>query len=278
MVQVKEIAKKLELLEEGIWAPRDRTYSKISYPQEGSMDYYKIEEDSFWFNHRNDVLIEALKKFPPGGTVFDIGGGNGYVSMALTNSGIDTILVEPDLDGARNARRRGLNPVICSTVGDAGFTEQSISAVGLFDVLEHLENDVDFLINMKKKLLKKRGRLYLTVPAYRMLWSRHDDCAGHHRRYGLKDLKKKLDLAGYEIEYTTYLFSFLVLPIFLFKTIPGKLGFGKKDTHKENVHNLKSGLFKTLIDFLINRELYKIKRGKKIKYGSSCLVIARSKK
>ncbi len=45
-----------------------------------------------------------------------------------------------------------------------------IGAIGLFDVLEHIENEAGFLKQLRE-VLKTGGRLYLTVPAFRWLWS-----------------------------------------------------------------------------------------------------------
>src|SRR5262249_54522062 len=157
---------KLQLSEEGIWI--SNTHREVSFPKEGHDFCLQVEEQSFWFGHRNRCLIEVLKNYPPGGMVFDIGAGNGFWVLGLKRRGFDTAVVEPGIEGARNARSRGLDPVICSTLEGAGFALRSIPAIGLFDVLEHIEYDTQFLIRIKS-LLVKGGRLYLTVPAYQSL-------------------------------------------------------------------------------------------------------------
>ena len=40
----------------------------------------QLEEDSFWFNHRNNIIANAVKKHSKGNVFFDIGGGNGFVA------------------------------------------------------------------------------------------------------------------------------------------------------------------------------------------------------
>jgi len=37
---------------------------------------------------------EGIKRIPAWRKLFDVGGGNGYISQALKKSGIDTVLVE----------------------------------------------------------------------------------------------------------------------------------------------------------------------------------------
>src|SRR5215831_13323698 len=194
-MDIAKIAKNLQLSEEGIWISRSGTASAFSKEEHDCC--FQIEEQSFWFKHRNNCLIEVVKNFPPDGPLFDVGAGNGYVALGLKQSGFETVVVEPGIEGARNDGSRGLSPVICSSVEDAGFEPGTLPAVGMFDVIEHIENDIDLLTRMKS-YLTKRGRLYLTVPAYNGIWSVEDDIAGHYRRYTLKRLAGDLKKIGYE--------------------------------------------------------------------------------
>jgi len=194
MVDIASAATNLQLRENGVWHSRSR--SLISYPEDGNTLCFGIEEDSFWFRHRNNCVVEAMRLFPPMGAVFDVGGGNGYVSMGIQNAGFDVVVVEPGYEGIRNAQSRGLSNLVCSTLEDAGFKPHSLPAVGLFDVLEHVENDMGFLETIQSLLVPK-GRLYVHVPAYGILWSAEDENAGHFRRYTLGDLAAKLSSVGF---------------------------------------------------------------------------------
>src|SRR5438552_2316286 len=91
-VDLRNIASNLELNEDGIWEARE--HSAISYPQDGSDFYFGVEDESLWFRHRNECLLELLKRYPPNGVFFDIGGGNGCVAAALQNAGVPVVLVE----------------------------------------------------------------------------------------------------------------------------------------------------------------------------------------
>jgi hypothetical protein len=112
--------------------------SSVSYPMDGNETCFQIEDDSFWFKHRNDCIIAAVKKYSPDKVFFDVGGGNGFVAKGLENNGIQTVLVEPGQQGCLNAKVRGLTNVICATLENASFKPASIDALGLFDVIEHL--------------------------------------------------------------------------------------------------------------------------------------------
>ena len=204
MFNISSTSNSLRQSDDGIWY--SESSEKLSYPQHGHDSCYLVEDNSFWFKHRNNCIVSVVKSYPPriGGAIFDIGGGNGYVSLGLTEAGFETVLVEPGNAGVMNAKTRGLKNIICATTGSAKFKRESLSAVGLFDVVEHIENDVLFLQEIHG-LLEKNSFLYLTVPAYSLLWSNDDVTAGHYRRYKLSEINKVLELAGYSIEYSTYI-------------------------------------------------------------------------
>lgn len=264
------IANNVEFID-GIWYSRSR--SIISYPEEGNDKCFQIEENSFWFNHRNSVILDLIKKFPPKGCIFDIGGGNGFVTKLMNDCGYETFLVEPGIQGIKNAKSRGITNLLCSTFWDAKFKKGCISAIGIFDVLEHIENDLDFL---KKILwhLETEGILYLTVPAYQFLWSQEDNFAGHYRRYTLKKLTKLLVDSGFEIKYKTYFFSFLPIPILFFRTLPYKLFHSGNQNNQANEHSQNKGLFGTIINFLLKKEKQRLNDLKIIPFGGSCIVVA----
>ena len=49
------------------------------------------------------------------------------------------------LQDIENAKKRNLQNIVCGTLQDTEINDNSISAAGMFDVIEHIENDVDFL-------------------------------------------------------------------------------------------------------------------------------------
>lgn len=272
-MDIQDLTKSLVLSPENIWISQKN--SKVAFPEDGHEECDQVEAGSFWFNHRNNCLINAMKNFPPSGEIFDIGAGNGYVALALKNNGFDTVALEPGIVGARNAKNKGLT-VICSTLEDANFFPNSISAIGLFDVLEHIEKDMDFLSKLKE-LLKIDGRLYITVPAYNFLWSVEDEITGHFRRYSLKELVSRLEKAGYKIEYSSYFFSFLPIPIFFLRTIPSKLGWRQEGNLEttQNEHQPKLGMANKILKSFLELETSMIKKKQFIPIGGSCLIVAK---
>ena len=274
-MDLEKIAHNIKKDENGIYYSKSE--SSISYPDDGNENFFQIEEDSFWFKHRNNIISNSVQKYSPDELFFDIGGGNGFVAKRLQDDGIKTILVEPGKTGAINAHNKGIKHILCSTLDDAEFERNSINSVGLFDVVEHIENDNYFLKNINK-YMKDGSYVYITVPAYNFLWSNEDDDAGHYRRYTTSELSKLLRKCGFDIIQSSYIFSILPLPIFLFRSIPSKLGLNNKSNELEkhkNEHQPKKGILNALMERIWSWELSRIKRNKKILLGSSCFIIGK---
>jgi SAM-dependent methyltransferase len=271
-----QIAKNIEF-RNGIWYSKSN--AQISYPENANDECFQLEDNSFWFRHRNNCIIEIVKRFTSTNeSFFDIGGGNGFVSMGLEKSGIETILVEPGESGIQNAKKRNLKNLICTTFESAGFKENIIPNMGLFDVIEHIENDIEFLKKVNY-FLKPEGKLFITVPAYNFLWSNEDYEAGHFRRYTINLLQSKLEETGFKILFRSYIFSFLPLPIFLFRSLPYKFKIEQKAgvINKHKKEHEKKGIIGQFLDLILKRELNKIKKAKRISFGASCLIVAQKK-
>jgi SAM-dependent methyltransferase len=273
MIDIAAIATNLTKDETGIWVGRNQ--GDVSYPPGGNEACFAVEDTSFWFRHRNDVIAHPVRDLSPKDTLFDIGGGNGCVSNALQCAGVDRVLVEPGPHGARSALQRGVRKIIQSTPEDAGFAPGSLPSVGLFDVLEHIESDGNFLRTMHS-YLRPNGRLYITAPAYNILWSADDVHAGHFRRYTTRSLSDRPKDSGFAITYCSYLFSFLVLPILLSRSIPSRIGFCKSVSPMtmKKEHSQRAGLSRMLVRACLGLELNRIKKRKRIPAGSSCMAVA----
>ncbi len=248
----------------------------ISFPDDGYANCMQIEENSFWFKHRNNCITSLVKHFSAKDTFFDIGGGNGYVSVGLEKAGIETILVEPGEVGSMNGHKRGLKNVVCATLEDAHFKANSLPSVGVFDVVEHIEKDLDF-VKMLHNYLVPHGKLYATVPSFNWLWSGEDVSAGHYRRYTTANFNNLLEQAGFKILYSTYIFSVLPLPIFLLRSLPSKLGFDKNrdlSTHKQEHQAGQEGISAKIMNKIWAWELANVNKCQSIGFGGSCLVVA----
>ena len=273
VTDLSAIAPGLERRDDGVWQARTR--SAVQYPDDGNAFCFAVEDGSFWFQHRNGVILDAVRRHPPAGAIADIGAGNGYVSLGLQRAGIETLVIEPGPVGIANARTRGVAPLVWATLEDAGFLPGRLPAAGLFDVLEHIPDDRGTLAHLRT-LLVDGGRVYLTVPAYQWLWSPEDDAGGHQRRYTRGGLVRLLASCGFHVDTATYFFAPLPLPILLARTIPSRLGLaGPVDAERAGAQLQPSGL---LVDAMIRTlamERRWLESGRTIPAGASVLAVAR---
>lgn len=274
MAEIARIASKLRQRPDGVWVSDART--EVSYPSDGARRMRAVEDESFWFRHRSDCIVETLRAFPPGGALFDIGGGNGVVSLALTQAGFEAVLLEPGAEATAMARARGVPQVIRSTLEDAGIEPGTLPAAGLFDVLEHVADDAGFLRTLAR-LLAPGARLYLTVPAHPLLWSAEDEYAGHQRRYSLGSLERTLAGAGFGVERATSIFLMLPLPILLFRTLPTRLGWrDKQSRQRELAEHHTRPLGAAILGSWHALERRAVRMGLRIPFGATYLAVARA--
>ena len=83
----------------------------------------------------------------------------------------------------------------------------------MLDVLEHIPDAANAL-GKARDLLNPSGRMLLTVPAFNLLWTKHDDFNHHITRYTKRLMRQQTSQAGFDIENQHYLFHW---------TFPAKL-------------------------------------------------------
>jgi SAM-dependent methyltransferase len=74
------------------------------------------------------------------------------------------------------------------------------------DVLEHIPDHAAAAREIARTLVPG-GLVYVTVPAYRALWSSHDVALMHQRRYVAREVRDLLRAAGLETVHLTYTVS-----------------------------------------------------------------------
>lgn len=274
-MDVRAASASLRADDDGIF--RSDRQAGVSYAEDGHDLCFGVEDGSFWFRHRNECIAALVASHPPpgAGPILDLGGGNGYVAKRLIDAGHDVVLLEPGAAGASNARlKRGLPQVVCATLENAGFRPGSFAAIGMFDVIEHIEADRAFLDGLRP-LLVPGGRLYLTVPCHRWLWSRADGDAGHFRRHTLTTLSE-LTAGLFDIDYASYFFAPLVVPQFMLRALPHRLGLDRRRAvlSTEAEHGGGDGLAVRLLERMLAGEARRIARRQHIAFGPSALLAA----
>jgi SAM-dependent methyltransferase len=253
--------------------------SEVSYPEHGNETCYQLEDGSFWFAHRNQCILEVLKRHPPGGRFFEIGAGNGFVAAAVQGAGWPVTAIEPGPKGAEHARERGIEQVICARFEDCELPAAGVPAAGAFDVLEHIEDAAGFLRSVSVALTPG-GRLYVSVPALSALWSQEDVDAGHFRRYSTASLRRALVDGGFVVEYCTYFFCLLPLPILMARSLPYRLSIRRNVDQAqaaEASQHCAPGIAGRFLRRLLRMELAAIRAGWAMPAGSSVLAVAQKR-
>ena len=250
----------------------------LSYPESGNDDCYAMEDNSQWFQARNQTLSSMMKKYPFDGDFIDIGGGNGYQVNYLRKQGIINgkwILCEPGMSGCINAVSRGVEDVYNCSYEDFPFSDFNIGAVGLFDVIEHIKDPISFLKGIIDRVAVGT-KIYITVPALQSLWSEVDVISGHFKRYNYQDVGELESKLSVKLQYRSYFFSYYVPFLFGLRVFPEKLGF--RQTHeqigKSEKSNHKANLtVNGILNWLHRKELSKMVRGENLNFGTSMLLV-----
>ncbi len=147
---------------------------------------------------------------PEPARILDAGCGSGRNMVELARLGTVTG-VELSETSVALARERDVGEVIAGSVLEMPFADDSFDLAVSLDVIEHLEDDLGALRELRRTVAPG-GALLVTVPAYQWLWSGHDEINHHHRRYTRRTLQRVAEQAGWSQLRTTY-FNSLLLPV-----------------------------------------------------------------
>lgn len=185
-------------------------------------EYHKMAavEDAMWYYQSLHRQIEILltKHVPlSSGPFLDAGCGTGGLIKRLrsrnpagTWQGVDYSPLACEL-----ARERTGVEIIEASLTDLPLASGTFAAVVSADVIYHIEDD-QLALNEMARVLQPEGILIINVPAYRWLWSYHDQAVHSKRRYDRRELREKLQQAGFECLTLTHGNMFL-LPLIVLR-------------------------------------------------------------
>lgn len=232
-----------------------------------------LEDKKFWFQGRNQLILWCLKKYFPAFKKFtEIGCGTGYVLHGVEKSFPDSETLGSELffEGLAHASYRCKKSKLVQLDARNIPYRSQFNAVGIFDVLEHIEDD-GLVLKSIAKCLVPYGGLIITVPQHPWLWSSVDDAACHVRRYTFSDIHKKVTEENFEILFTTSFVSLLFPAMFVarfFKSSPSD------DSQAElEIQPILNWIFRKImtLEFLL------IKSGFNFSIGGSRIIVARKK-
>ena len=151
------------------------------------------------YSLRRRRVLELTAEWPEG-DLLEVGCGAGtllceFGRKGFDCTGLDASFAARELAGLVNMGEARVQIVESSEPGWLGRFDYLLA----FEVLEHIENDLDALRGWYD-WLKPGGVLLLSVPAHQRRWSPSDLWAGHFRRYERQDLERLLEVAGFEVD------------------------------------------------------------------------------
>ena len=210
---------------------------------------YQIEGVHWWFVGRRRIIRSFLERIcgdlkGDRPHILDIGCGTGANLEMLARFG-EAEGVDVSTEALAFCRERGLQNVRQGDAEHLPYEDCTFDLVTGLDLVEHLDDDVAGLREMRR-VLRTGGRALLFVPAFKFLWGVQDDISHHRRRYTLQGLKRVVCEAGFEVERATYANITFFAPILLGRLLMRATGFRPASENNINVGALNGLLGRIL--------------------------------
>jgi SAM-dependent methyltransferase len=233
---------------------------------------HQAEDRHWWYRGRRKVLERVVEdlRLPARARILDAGCGSGRNMVELARHGTVTGIELAEASVAL-ARERGMGEVIAGSVLEMPFEAGSFDLAASLDVIEHLEDDLAALRELRR-VVAPGGSLLVTVPAYQWLWSGHDEINHHFRRYTRRSLQRAGEEAGWQQVRTTY-FNSLLLPAAIMLRVLDR--FSRKTTESSLDLWVPPEPMNWLLERPLQLEAALIGRGGRIPAGLSLLAVFR---
>ena len=166
--------------------------------------------DHWWFQSRKNIIEKIIKKNTKKKKlkILDFGSGSGVNLSMLSKYGHVSIF-ETHKETQKYLKNlyKGTKFQVINSLKTHKF-----DLILMADVLEHIKNDKKQIKLLFKKL-KKNGKILLTVPAFKSLFTHKDIILGHYRRYNIREIKEIFK--KFKVLKLTYFNFFLFIPIAL---------------------------------------------------------------
>jgi len=179
----------------------------------------KIQYDGFELKHFDSAFnfrkyqVSLIKKYLKG-KFLEVGAGQGGLTIFYHKFLKSITLIEPEKKLYKILKKKFKLKKFIIKNQTINKVNKKFDTIIYYDVLEHIQNDLQEVKNASKKL-NKNGYLIFSVPAFQIFYSSFDKSVGHYKRYNKKDfiiLKKKTGLKVEKLIYFDSLgFIFLII-------------------------------------------------------------------
>lgn len=229
-------------------------------------EYYTLERQHWWFRARLEILAAMVDKHQPTPagkslSILNAGIATGATTTMLETFGRVTSLEYDTACCAFVEEKLGLS-VVNASLTELPFDDNTFDLICAFDVIEHIEDDLLALREIRR-CLRPGGKVLLTVPAFEALWSEHDVVNHHFRRYrrdAFADLQQR---AGLTVAYKSYFNSLLFVPIATVRGLSRLTGGRASARTEAEQHAARSDFERFNTEGLGNKVLYRIFRREK---------------
>jgi SAM-dependent methyltransferase len=279
------MAEKFEVIENFKCYAPELAFESRDYSPDFFEKMFALEENNFWFQARNRILRGLFEKFigkNQTANILEIGVGTGYVLKELSSlKNFKLQGGELHISGLRFARKRLPEVEFIQLDATRMPFKNEFEAVGAFDVLEHVDEDLKIMQGVHRSL-KAGGLFFITVPQHKFLWSKQDEGAYHKRRYSREEMLDKLKNSNFEIEFVSSFVTILFPLMFLsrwsvLKKHPPKNGidYGSQDVEYDFDELKISPFVNTISGLLMRFDEICLKMGLSLPFGGSLAVVAR---
>ena len=177
--------------------------------------FVELERVHWWFEGRRRIFFDVLKRILGDRRdlkMLDVGCGVGGMMVELRRFG-EPMGLELSTEMIARAKERGFPNVFCGDAESLAAADEGFDLVTAFDCIEHLDRDQEALREFYR-VLKPGGHLFVSVPAYQFLYAENDRVAQHKRRYVRRELRARIENAGFEIVQASHI-NLWLFPIIL---------------------------------------------------------------
>lgn len=153
------------------------------------IEYYSLERKHWWFKAREEIIINTIRnRIAPAEPlkILNVGCATGRSTEYLSQFGTVTS-VEYDKDCCDFLLEQTGIQAINASATELPFADNTFDLVCAFDVIEHIE-DHQQAVRELCRVAKNGHHVFVTVPAFMDLWSKHDVINHHYRRYRMNEL------------------------------------------------------------------------------------------